>query len=46
LLPPKYLSRYDSLPRSVRDQIFDDNNYDLFGIYGIAYDDYTVIDAP
>ena len=40
------MRRYDNLPQSVRDQIFDDKYYDLFGIHGMAYDDYTFIDAP
>jgi len=40
------LRRYDNLPKSLRDQIFDDDNYDIFGINSGAYDDYTFIDAP
>jgi hypothetical protein len=40
------LRKYDNLPKSLREQIFDDYNYDLFGIHGMAYDDYTFIDAP
>ena len=45
-LPPRDLRKYSNLPTSIRSQIFDDENYDMFGIHGIAYDDYTFIDKP
>ena len=46
LLPPSELVKWDSLPPSVADQIFDGNTYDYYGKHGIAFDQDTMIDGP
>ena len=45
LLPPKDIMMYDTLPQTVRNQIYDASMYDLYGKYGGAFDD-SMIYAP
>ena len=45
LLPPRNIMDYNTLPLSVRGQIYDGDSYDLYGKMGIAFDD-TFIDGP
>ena len=45
LLPPSDLLKYDSLPKSIRDQILDEQTYDLYGKAGLYLDD-GYIDRP
>ena len=45
MLPPHELLKYDNLPSSIKGQILDDYNYDLYGRAGLAFDD-TYIDGP
>ena len=45
LLPPVELSKYSSLPDSIRGQIMDDSEYDIFGKAGLFFDDGS-LDRP
>jgi hypothetical protein len=40
------LNQYDSLPKEVKKQILDDDNYDHYGKLGVAYDQDTLIEKP
>ena len=46
LLPPRDITIYDSLPMTVRNQIYDGDSYDYYGKLGFAYDQDTMIQAP
>ena len=45
LLPPSAILKIKSLPNSVYSQIFDGENYDLYGNQGLAYEG-GLIDSP
>lgn len=46
LLPPREIMIYDSLPKSVRGQIYDGGMYDLYGKFGMAFDSNSLIVKP